>query len=168
MTTSSWLRLAGRVAVVTGAGSGIGATVAYALATQGCHVVLADKSYEKAEESAKQCPGFAYLGFEGGIASGTAASLIEGRTIYNAPAHEYVRHTHSLPVKCDVTSSQDVQLLIKQADQLAAEVHNKDSGYPPNSLMLDAPLASILVNCAGITRDAFLKDMTEGELDCSK
>lgn len=142
MATSHWLRLAGRVAIVTGAGSGIGETVTYSLASQGCHVVLADKFYEKAVQSAGQCPGTTHFKL-------TDELVTDVDTI------------HLLPVKCDVTKSEDVQNLIAQADQLAGQICNVDEASP-DSLMLDSPLASILVNCAGITRDAFLKDMTEG------
>mmetsp|Transcript_28277 Transcript_28277/g.40492 ORF Transcript_28277/g.40492 Transcript_28277/m.40492 type:complete len:294 (+) Transcript_28277:120-1001(+) len=148
MATSNWLRLAGRVAVVTGAGSGIGASVAYSLASQGCHVILADKKYEKAEESARQCPGITHLELKDGVFASHSSHT-----------------THLLPVKCDVTKSEEVRNLIQQADQLATRVYSDDSGMSPNSLMLDSPLASILVNCAGITRDCFLKDMTEEDFD---
>lgn len=143
MAASNWLRLAGRVAIVTGAGSGIGETVAYSLASQGCHVVLADKFYDKAVQSAGQCPGTTHL-------KPTSELSSDAETI------------HLLPVKCDVTKSEDVQNLIIQADQLAGQICNIDLGMSPNSLLLESPMASILVNCAGITRDSFLKNMTEG------
>lgn len=38
----SWLRLANKTAIVTGAGSGIGAAVAKALCQESCHVILVD------------------------------------------------------------------------------------------------------------------------------
>src|SRR5262245_30005919 len=46
--------LRGRVAVVTGAGSGIGRAVSVLLAQQGCHVALADVNRAGLEESAAQ------------------------------------------------------------------------------------------------------------------
>lgn len=46
------MRLAGRTAVITGAGSGIGRAVAQALATRGCHLALADIDLARVEETA--------------------------------------------------------------------------------------------------------------------
>lgn len=45
--------LAHRVAVVTGAGSGIGRGVALALATRGCHLALADRDLARLEDTAR-------------------------------------------------------------------------------------------------------------------
>jgi meso-butanediol dehydrogenase / (S,S)-butanediol dehydrogenase / diacetyl reductase len=45
-------RLAGKIAVVTGAGHGIGRACAHRLAQEGAHVVLVDKRAEAVEESA--------------------------------------------------------------------------------------------------------------------
>ncbi|XP_063378659.1 3-oxoacyl-[acyl-carrier-protein] reductase FabG-like [Cydia fagiglandana] len=45
----------GKVAIVTGASSGIGATTAKALAREGAKVVLVDKDADKLEEVAKEC-----------------------------------------------------------------------------------------------------------------
>ena len=42
--TADWLGLAGRVCVVTGAGSGIGATIATELAAAGARVALLDRN----------------------------------------------------------------------------------------------------------------------------
>jgi NAD(P)-dependent dehydrogenase (short-subunit alcohol dehydrogenase family) len=47
------MRLAGRTAVVTGAGSGIGRATAAALAARGCHLALADIHLTRAEETAR-------------------------------------------------------------------------------------------------------------------
>ena len=46
-----------RVALVTGAGSGIGRAVALALGSHGYHVVLAGRRYEKLEETAAKAAG---------------------------------------------------------------------------------------------------------------
>ncbi|WP_440712684.1 SDR family oxidoreductase [Gordonia sp. FQ] len=48
-------RLGGKLAVITGAGSGIGRETAYALAELGCEVVLADINVDGAEETATEC-----------------------------------------------------------------------------------------------------------------
>lgn len=47
------MRLAGRTAVVTGAGSGIGRATAVALAARGCHLALADLHAERLAETAQ-------------------------------------------------------------------------------------------------------------------
>ncbi|MFZ2512451.1 MAG: SDR family oxidoreductase [Gordonia sp. (in: high G+C Gram-positive bacteria)] len=48
-------RLGGKLAVITGAGSGIGRETAYALAGLGCEVVLADINVTNAEVTATEC-----------------------------------------------------------------------------------------------------------------
>ncbi len=48
------MRLQNRVAIVTGAGSGIGQAIASLFAQEGAHIVVADRAPARAEESAQQ------------------------------------------------------------------------------------------------------------------
>eukprot|EP00966_Prymnesium_polylepis_P186882 4331960-Prymnesium_polylepis.1 len=50
-------RLAGKVAIVTGASSGIGKATSMALATEGATVIMCSRSLEKLEAAAKHVPG---------------------------------------------------------------------------------------------------------------
>ncbi|MDL9938744.1 SDR family oxidoreductase [Gordonia sp. ABSL1-1] len=47
-------KFSGKLAVITGAGSGIGRETAYALAEQGCHLVLADLDLDSVQETARE------------------------------------------------------------------------------------------------------------------
>lgn len=95
----SWLGLAGKTAVVTGAGSGIGAAVSKALAQEGCHVVMVDSRKATAHDESS---------------SSSSVTVIE----------------------CDVSKEDRVHHLFQSA-----------------------PRSSILVNCAGITRDGWIGSM---------
>ncbi|WP_132992859.1 SDR family oxidoreductase [Gordonia zhaorongruii] len=55
------LPLTGKLAVITGAGSGIGRETAYSLAALGCEVVLADIDVSAAEETAADCKSMGVL-----------------------------------------------------------------------------------------------------------
>ena len=52
------LKLEGAVAVLTGAGSGIGRATAISLARRGCRIVASDLSFDRAEETAALVMGF--------------------------------------------------------------------------------------------------------------
>jgi 17beta-estradiol 17-dehydrogenase/3alpha(17beta)-hydroxysteroid dehydrogenase (NAD+) len=101
----SWLQLAGKTAIVTGAASGIGRAVVQGLVDAGCCVVAGD---------------------------------VQG---VDRVANEAVH-----PKKCNVTSRKQVQELIRFGDTFSAP-------------------ASILVNCAGITRDSFVTKMEDRDWD---
>src|SRR3978361_318770 len=50
-------RLAGKVAVITGGGQGIGRGIAKAFASEGASIVIIDLDAETAEDAAKECAG---------------------------------------------------------------------------------------------------------------
>jgi NAD(P)-dependent dehydrogenase (short-subunit alcohol dehydrogenase family) len=81
-TTNENGSFAGKVAFVTGAGSGMGRTTALAFAREGASVVLADLSDQGNHETARMI------------------TELGGR---------------ALPVRCDVTRSEDVQAALNQA-----------------------------------------------------
>ena len=118
--TNSWLNLAGRTAIVTGAASGIGKVVSQSLYLQGCNVVQAD---------AKKTTDLDYP----------------------------IQINCSKVVACDITNESQVKELITIADDIACSHANKNREFP------SIPVASILVNCAGITKDAFLSRMEIGK-----
>jgi 3-oxoacyl-[acyl-carrier protein] reductase len=102
--------LQGRVALVTGAGQGIGLAIAREVYGHGAAVVLADLDGERAEEAARQL---------GGGAIGAA---------------------------CDVTKEADVHDVVRRT-------------------MSEHGRLDVLVNNAGITRDASLRRMTVEDFD---
>ncbi|XP_064454753.1 estradiol 17-beta-dehydrogenase 8-like [Ornithodoros turicata] len=112
-SSSAGVLLAGRLAVVTGGGSGIGRAVCKALSLEGARIIAADISKEAAAFTAKCLPG----------------------------SHEH----------------QGMQVDVGSAESVAAlfEAIRKQYTMPP----------SIIVNSAGIIRDAFLLDMTEAMFD---
>ncbi|CAB9499324.1 dichloro-2,5-cyclohexadiene-1,4-diol dehydrogenase [Seminavis robusta] len=107
---TSWLQLANKTAVVTGAASGIGSAVAKALVSERCHVVIADRDVSRLEEVAKSCSG---------MAAGSVVTAVE----------------------CDVASESQVQSLFQ-------------------NLPATSSPATVLINCAGITRDGWIGRMS--------
>lgn len=103
--------LLGKLAFVTGAGSGIGRAVAIRFAQEGATVIAADRNLKLAEETAKK------LG-----------------------------STH-MPIQVDVTNGDNLKDVLEEAI-------NKYKRPP-----------STIVNCAGITRDAFLLKMEDSDFD---
>ena len=105
--------LSGRVAVVTGASSGLGRQMTEAFACQGANLVLLARRIERLEEIKKD---------------------LEKKGV------------KVLTVKCDVTSTEDVNNAAKLAEETFGKV-------------------DILVNCAGSSRDAGVLEMTDDEWD---
>lgn len=106
--------LKGRVAVVSGASSGLGQQMALALARQGASLVILARRMERLEEFKPKL-------------------LKEGAK-------------KVLAVKCDVTSTEDINA--------AAEAAEKEFGK-----------VDILLNCAGSSKDKGVVDMTDEEWD---
>eukprot|EP00536_Pseudo-nitzschia_multiseries_P007733 jgi/Psemu1/196243/e_gw1.184.43.1 len=121
--SSSWLQLAQKTCIITGAGSGIGEAVAKSLVSEGCRVVLADHNSKAIER--------------------VATELKTNESNFHL-------------MKCNVTDQNQVQDLIHQADEFASRINMSDTRE--NSV----PFATLLVNCAGITRDNWVSQM---ELD---
>jgi 3-oxoacyl-[acyl-carrier protein] reductase len=72
------MRLANRVAVVTGAGSGIGRAIAQAFAAEGCAVVCQDLNGASAEETVKALPGSGHWSAPGDVTNGERMAEIFG------------------------------------------------------------------------------------------
>ena len=103
--------LKGRVAVITGASSGLGKQMAHAFAKQGANLVILARRIERLEELKKE---------------------LEKENV------------KVLPIKCDVTSTEDINHAAKEAEKEFGKV-------------------DILVNCAGSSKDAGVLEMTDDE-----
>ncbi|MBR3177047.1 SDR family oxidoreductase [Candidatus Saccharibacteria bacterium] len=106
--------LTGKIAVVTGASSGLGIQMATAFAKQGANLVVLARRFERLEELA------------------------------NKLSNEY--NVRVLPIKCDVTSSEEINAAAAKAE---AEFGRVD----------------ILLNCAGAAKNNGVVDMTDEEWD---
>ena len=105
--------LKGKVAVVTGASSGLGKQMATGFAEQGASLVLLARRVERLEELKKE--------------------LEE-------------KGTKCLAIKCDVTSTEDIDNAAKEVEETFGKVE-------------------ILVNCAGSSKDKGVLDMQDDEWD---
>ena len=105
--------LTGRVAVISGASSGLGRQMAKAFAAQGASVVVLARRIERLEE---------------------------------LKAELEAKGTKCLAIKCDVTSTED----INNAARITKETFGK---------------VDILVNCAGSSKDKGVLDMADDEWD---
>ena len=107
--------LKGRVAVITGASSGLGKQMTRAFANQGADLVILARRIERLEELKEELE-----------------KEYEGIKV--------------LPIKCDVTSSEDIDA--------AAQKAKEEYGH-----------VDILVNCAGSAKNAGVLTMTDEEWD---
>ena len=105
--------LKGRVAVVSGASSGLGMQMSKAFAKQGANLVILARRMERLEELKKELEEFG---------------------------------VELLPVKCDVTSTEDINHAAEEAEKRFGKV-------------------DILVNCAGSSKDKGVLDMNDEEWD---
>ena len=105
--------LKGRVAVVTGASSGLGMQMSRAFANQGADLVILARRVERLEEFKKE---------------------LEQKGV------------RVLALKCDVTSTEDIDNAAKIAEETFGKV-------------------DILVNCAGASKDKGVLDMNDEEWD---
>ena len=105
--------LKGRVAVITGASSGLGKQMARGFAEQGADLVILARRVEKLEELKVE---------------------LEGKGV------------RVLPVKCDVTLTEDIDNAARVAEETFGKV-------------------DILVNCAGSSKDKGALEMTDEEWD---
>lgn len=147
---TSWLKIAHQTAIVTGAGSGIGEAVAFALAGHGCNVLLADVNDRNLSRVSTRCKDILSR-----LRTGDNRGWVRSAT-------------------CDVTNAAQVADAVARADELAAshlaasEMSGGACGATKSSEQSEVPppsVATILVNCAGITRDARLSKMTMGDWD---
>ena len=113
ITKGGTMQLSGKVALVTGAGQGIGKAIALKLASYGADVGAVDVNFQKAEDTAKEVQTMG---------------------------------CKAVALKADVTD-------MKQAEEMASHVFTELDGV------------HILVNNAGITRDALIMRMSEEDWD---
>lgn len=109
-------------------------SVAKALTTERCRVVMADRNFEAMDEVSKSFLGVSDSGY----------------TKEPLPYHL---------VECDVTDAAQVQDLIRQADQFAAASPLTADATRREGMPEIDPAATLLVNCAGITRDSWIAQM---------
>lgn len=73
--------VAGRIALVTGGGSGIGRSTCQILAKQGASVIVADKNLSSAEETVKKLNGTNHLPIEIDVSNSTSVHNVFEKTI---------------------------------------------------------------------------------------
>jgi 3-oxoacyl-[acyl-carrier protein] reductase len=135
------MRLTDKVAIITGAGRGIGRATALRFAQEGAFVVLADIDFENVQEVAEEI-----------IANDGQARAVDKTVVTtNGGKHSVSEATvklkpQALPIKVDVTNQESVQAMVDTTVETYGQV-------------------DVLVNNAGIVRDAQLVKMSEEKFD---
>jgi NAD(P)-dependent dehydrogenase (short-subunit alcohol dehydrogenase family) len=111
------MKLSGKVAIVTGAGRGIGRATALALADEGAAVVLAARSTDEIE---------------------SAAADVRQRLVDGEPAR-------ALAIPCDITSEAEVAALVERtlAEFGRIDVLVNNAGYSKKCLIADLTVAEL-------------------------
>lgn len=135
------MRLKEKVAIITGAGRGIGRATALRFAQEGAFVVLADIDHEHVQEVATEIN-------ETATAPDATQTVVakNGGTQAAAAKQTAVQTPQALAVQVDVTRQESVQEMVRQALDTFGRI-------------------DVLINNAGIVRDAQLINMTEEVFD---
>lgn len=141
MFSNSWLQLASKTAIITGAGSGIGSAIAQAFIQQGCNVYCVDIDEDKLRCTKDKC-----------------REIIAARPAGNKGDNQWTMFEVA-----DITKKYHADHMMKCVDERLCKESVLSSG---ESLLLSPQqCASILVNAAGITRDGLINNITEEDYD---
>ena len=137
------MRLQEKVAIITGAGRGIGRATALRFAEEGARVVVADIELSTVQAVANE--------INGGQQVEAVETLVEristnGQSMGGATLVEVADNVKALAVQVDVTDSTSVQAMVAAALEAFGQV-------------------DVLVNNAGIVRDGQLYKMDEAQFD---
>lgn len=136
------MRLKDKVAIITGAGRGIGRATAFRFAEEGASVVVADIDFAVAQEAANEINNM----------NNTAQAVVEKTAVSNGDsqtAAETVTTTQTntaLPFQVDVTDRKTIEAMVQTTLNYFGRI-------------------DVLVNNAGTIRDAQLTKMTEDNFD---
>lgn len=151
-------RLAGRIALVTGAGAGIGRAIAQILAAHGAHVVVGDVDTAAAEAtvtSIETAQGKAEVrGLDVTSAEQVAAALTAIKTRHGR-LHILVNNA-GLNVRTDFRHMSDDDWLKIRATNLDSAVRLSRDAFP----LLQAAGSAVIINLASIMADRGMRQLT--------